>query len=343
MEKVGISSFIFPMKGGDIMLKRIGFIFIVVVALVTFTSPDSMAQKFPAKDIMLIVPWAAGGGTDTIARALVKNGKKYFGVNVNVVNKTGGMGAVGMGAAATAVPDGYMVGLITFQLSTYRMMALADLSYRDYQLIQLLNQSPASVSVAADSKFKTLKELMEYAKANPGVITAGHSGAGGGWHLALASIAVREGIKFNFVPFDGAAPTRTAVVGGHIAVATTGIDEVLQLYRAKQLRILAVNDTKRHWLFPDVPTIGEAGYPNPKIIYDWRGLGTPKGVPADRVEILIDGFKKCFEDPEFKKLAHDLGLPLAYRDPKGFEEFLKEMEETLRPALDSVGLLKEKK
>lgn len=325
------------------MFKKIGFLCVIIAALIVITSSNSFAQKFPAKDIMLIVPWAAGGGTDTIARALVKNAKNYFGVNVNVVNKTGGMGAVGMGAAATAAPDGYTVGLITFQLSTYRMMGLTDLSYRDFGLIQLLNQSPASVSVAADSKFKTLKDLMEYAKKNPGVVTAGHSGAGGGWHLALASIAVREGIKFNFVPFDGAAPTRTAVVGGHIAVATTGIDEVLQLYRAGQIRILAVNDTKRHWLFPDVPTIGEAGYPNPKIIYDWRGLAAPKGVPADRMQILIEGFKKCFEDPEFKKLAHDLGLPLVYRDPKGFEEFLKEMEETLRPALDSVGLLKEKK
>jgi len=325
------------------MWKKIGFLLLVIISFILLTSSVGHTQKFPAKDITLIVPWAAGGGTDTIARALVKNAKNYFGVNVNVVNKTGGMGAVGMGAVATAVPDGYTVGLITFQLSTYRMMGLSDLSYRDFGLIQLLNQSPAAISVAATSKFKTLKELMEYAKANPGVVTAGHSGAGGGWHLALASIAVREGVKFNFVPFDGAAPTRTALVGGHIAVATTGIDELLSLYRAGQVRILAVNDFKRHWLFPDVPTIAEAGYPNPKIIFDWRGLAAPKGVPPDRMQILIDGFKKCFEDPEFKKLAYDLGLPLAYRDPKGFEEFLKEMEETLRPALESVGLLKEKK
>ncbi|MGQ9508792.1 MAG: tripartite tricarboxylate transporter substrate-binding protein [Thermodesulfobacteriota bacterium] len=126
----------------------------------------------------------------------MKNAKNYFGVNVNDVNKTRGMGAVGMGAVATAIPDGYTVGLITFQLSTYRMMGLADLSYRDFGLIQLLNQSPAAISVATDSKFKTLKDLMEYAKANPGVITAGHGGAGGGWHLALASIVVREGVKF---------------------------------------------------------------------------------------------------------------------------------------------------
>jgi len=325
------------------MSKKILWVLFLVFAFTALGSEPGWAQKFPAKDITLIVPWAAGGGTDTIARALVKNAKKYFGVNVNVVNKTGGMGAVGMGAVATARPDGYTVGVITFQLSTYRMMGLSDLSYRDFGLIQLLNRSPASISVAADSKFKTLKDLMEYAKKNPGVVTAGHSGAGGGWHLALASIAVQEKVKFNFVPFDGAAPTRVALVGGHIAVATTGIDELLQLYKAGQVRILAVNDTKRHWLFPDVPTIAEAGYPNPKIIYDWRGLGTPKGIPADVMAILIKGFKRCFDDPEFKKLAHDLGLPLDYRDPKGFEEFLKEMEETLRPALESVGLLKEKK
>ncbi len=324
-------------------MKKIAWALILAFIILAIFPQGGLAQKFPAKDITLIVPWAAGGGTDTIARALVKNAKKYFGVNVNVVNKTGGMGAVGMGAVATAAPDGYTVGVITFQLSTYRLMGLADLSYRDFALIQLLNRSPAAISVAADSKFKTLKDLMEYARQNPGVVTAGHSGAGGGWHLALASIAVREKIKFNFVPFDGAAPTRTAVVGGHIAVATTGIDEMLQLYKAKQVRILAVNDTKRHWLFPDVPTIAEAGYPNPNIIYDWRGLGAPKAVPADRMKVLIEGFKKCFEDEEFKKLAYDLGLPLDYKDPKGFEEFLKEMEDTLRPALESVGLLKEKK
>jgi tripartite-type tricarboxylate transporter receptor subunit TctC len=325
------------------MWRKNGLIFSIILIFLMVAVTPGMAQKFPAKDITLICPWSAGGGTDTIARALVKNAKAHFGVNVNVVNKTGGMGAVGMGSVQTAVPDGYTVCVLTFQLSTYRMMGLADLSYRDFGLIQLLNSGPAAFAVAKDSKFKTLKDLMEYAKANPGIVTVGHSGAGGAWHLALASIAIREKIKFNFVPFDGAAPTRTAAAGGHIDVAMTGIDELLQLYRGGQVKILAVNDTKRHWLFPDVPTIAEAGYPNPNILYDWRGLGVPKGVPADRMKILIAGFKKCFDDPGFQKLAHDLGLPLVYRDPKGFEAFLKEMEETLRPALDSVGLLKEKK
>jgi tripartite-type tricarboxylate transporter receptor subunit TctC len=322
------------------MLKKTGSIIIIVAIVIAFLLPNAFAAGFPAKDITLICPWSAGGGTDTISRALVKNAKKYFGVNVNVVNKTGGMGAIGMGAVTTVRPDGYTVGMITFQLSTYRLMGLARLSYRDYSLIQLVNQSPAAISVAADSKWKTLKQVMDYATKNPGIVTVGHSGAGGGWHLAMASIATMNNVKFNYVPFDGAAPTRTALIGGHIDVATTGIDEMLQLYKAGKVRILAVNNLERHSLFPEIPTIAETGFPNPSPILDWRGLGAPKGVPKDRMEILIKGFKQCFDDPDFRKLANDLGLPLVYKDPRGFEQFLKGMEETLEPALKSVGLLK---
>jgi len=321
-------------------LKKVGIVSTLLAMFLIFAFCNPAAAKFPAKDITLICPWSAGGGTDTISRALVKNAKKYFGVNVNVVNKTGGMGAVGMGAVSTARPDGYTVGMITFQLSTFQSMGLAKLSYRDFNLIQLVNQSPAAISVAADSKWNDLKQVMDYAKQNPGIVTVGHSGAGGGWHLAIASIATINDIKFNYVPFDGAAPTRTALIGGHIDCATTGIDEMLQLYKAGQVRILAVNNLTRHALFPDVPTIAEAGFPNPNPILDWRGLAAPKGVSAEQMQILVDGFKQCFNDPEFVQLADQLGLPLTYADPQGFEKFLQGMEETLVPALKSVGLYK---
>ncbi len=321
--------------------KKFSLLFAVaVLSAIIAVGNIAVAADFPAKDITLICPWSAGGGTDTIARALVKNAKKYFGVNVNVVNKTGGMGAIGMGAASTARPDGYTVGMITFQLSTYKSMGLAKLSYRDYNLIQLVNQSPAAISVAADSKWKDLKQLMDYAKKNPGIVTVGHSGAGGGWHLAIASVSVQNEIKFNYVPFDGAAPTRTALIGGHIDCATTGIDEMLQLHQAGKVRILAVNNTTRHSLFPDVPTMEEAGFPNASPILDWRGLAAPKGVPQDKMDVLVKGFKGCFNDPEFQALAKKLGLPLVYEDPQGFGKFLKGMEETLVPALESVNLYK---
>ena len=133
---------------------------------------------------------------------------------------------------------------------------------------------------------------------------------------------MREQVKIVHVPFDGSAPARTALQGGHVTVAVTTISEVLQLYQAKFVKVLYLEDTKRHWLYPDVPTIAEAGYPNPKIIYDWRALGAPKGVPADRMKVLTDGFKKCFDDPEFQKLAYDLGLATVYMDAKATRKVL---------------------
>jgi len=323
-------------------MRKYSWVLVGVFALALVLPSGAAAQQFPAKDITLVVPWAAGGGTDTIARTLAKNAKKHFGVNVNVVNKTGGLGAIGMGSVATATPDGYTVGVITFHLSNYKMMGLAPLSYKDFSLIQLINIEGACASVKAGSQFQTLKDLIEFAKKNPGVVTAGHAGAGSVQHLSLASLGLREKIKIVHVPFDGSAPARTALVGGHVTVAVTTISEVLQLYQAKMVKVLYLEDAKRHWLYPDVPTIAEAGYPNPKIIYDWRALGAPKGVPADRMKVLTDGFKKCFDDPEFQKLAYDLGLATVYLDANALGKFLANMEEYHRPALESVGLLKEK-
>ena len=316
-------------------MKKILFLFVAIFAFI-----NSAFADFPEKDLTLIVPWSAGGGTDTIARALVKNAKKHIGVNVNVVNKTGGQGVVGMGAIKLARPDGYTVGLITFGLSTYKLMGLSDMTYRDFELLQLLNQSSAALSVKKGSKWSSLDEVMKYAKANPGEVTLGHTGAGVAWHLSAASLGVLYDVDFNFIPFDGGAPTRSALLGGHVDLAATGIDEVKQLHEADQIDILAVNALTRHPAFPDVPTLAEAGYKIDAPVLDWRGLALPKRVPADRVKILEEGFKKMFEDPEFRKYCEEVGLILVYEDSEGFENFLENMENVLKPTLDAVGLLK---
>jgi len=321
------------------MVRNLGCVLVGVALCLTIGLSNAAAADFPAKDITLVCPWSAGGGTDTLSRALVKNAKKYMGVNVNVVNKTGGMGAVGMGDVANAKPDGYTVCMLTTQLSTYRLMGLAKLSYRDFDLLMLLNRSMGVIAVKADSPWKTMKELMDYAKANPGKLTVGHTGAGGAWHLAMASLATSNNVEFTYVPFDGAAPSRTALLGGHVDVVPAGVDELLQLYQSKQIRVLAIAADERHPAMPDVPTYAEAGFPSDPIS-DWRGLGAPKGLPPEVRAKLEDGFKKCFDDPEFKKLAKELAIHLVYKDAKEFEKFLAGMEKTLEPALDSVGLLK---
>jgi len=323
-------------------MRKCSWVLVGVFALALVLPGKAPAAGFPERDITLVVPWAAGGGTDTLARTLVKNGKKYFGVNINVVNRVGGTGVVGMDSVAKAKPDGYTVGVITFNLSTYRLLGQSDLSYRDFSLIALLNRSIAGLSVKADSQFKTLKDLVEYAKANPGVVTVGHSGPAGAWHLAAVGIAHKHGVKFTFVPFDGAAPTRTALVGGHITVCSSGMDEVLQFYQTKQVRILAANSPTRHPAFPDVPTMAEAGYPIENPIFDWRGLGAPKGTPPEVMKTLREGFKKATEDPDYIALMDKLALPRTYLEHDKFEEFLAGMEKSLESTLDLVGLLKKK-
>jgi tripartite-type tricarboxylate transporter receptor subunit TctC len=160
------------------MMRKVGLVLAAALA-VALLVPAPAKAAFPERDITLVVPWSAGGGTDTLARTLVKNGKKYFGVNINVVNRVGGTGVVGMDSVVKAKPDGYTVGVITFNLSTYRLLGQSELSYRDFDLIALLNRSPAGLSVKADSQFRGMKELVEYAKANPGSLC--HEDGGHEW------------------------------------------------------------------------------------------------------------------------------------------------------------------
>jgi tripartite-type tricarboxylate transporter receptor subunit TctC len=298
------------------------------------------AQSFPTRDITLVVPWAAGGGTDALARTLVKNAKQLIGVTVAVVNRTGGTGVLGMQSVAQAKPDGYTLGLITFHLSAYRLMGTGELSYRDFEPIMLLNRSPTGFLVKADSPYRDLKQLFDYAKQNPGVVTVATSGAGGVPHLAATLLAKEHGLKLTFVPFDGGAPARTAVLGGHITMLAANSEEVLQVYKAKQLRFLAINNDERHPMFADVATISEAGYPLRSLLLDWRGVAAPKGTPPDVQRVLRESFKKLAEDADYKKLMDDLALPRASAEGEEFTKFLAGMETTLEPALAEAGLLK---
>ena len=298
------------------------------------------AAGYPERDITLIVPWAAGGGTDALARTLVKNAKQYVGVNVPVVNRTGGTGVLGMQAVAQAKPDGYTLGLITFHLSSYRLMGVNELSYRDLEPVMLLNRSPTGFLVKADSPLKDLKDLVEYAKQNPGVTTVATSGAGAVPHLSAALLAKQLGLKFTFVPFEGGAPARTAVLGGHVTMLAVNSEEVLQFYKTKQLRFLALINDERHPSFPDVPTVAEAGYPLQNLLLDWRGLAAPKGTPPDVVAKLREGFRKMAEDADYKRLMDEMALPRASAEGEQFKAFLENIEKALEPALAEAGLLK---
>ena len=313
---------------------------VALSAQLASVQPASAQGRFPERDITMIVPWAAGGGTDTVARTLVKNAKQHIGVGINVVNRAGGTGVVGMQAVASARPDGYTLGLITFHLSSYRHLGVSQLSYRDFEPIALVNRGPAAFVVKADSRLATLKDLVDYAKANPGVVTVANSGAGGPPHLAAMMLAKQLGLKFTLVPFDGGAPARTALVGGHVTLLASGADEVLQFHRTKQTRFLAMINDERHSAFPDVPTAAEAGFPLQGVILDWRGVAAPKGTSPEVLTVLREGFRKMAQDPDVVRLMDELALPRATLEGEAFGKFLADIEASLEPALAEAGLLK---
>ena len=173
--------------------------------------------QYPQRPIQLIVPWGAGGGTDATARILASLLEKELGQPVNVVNRTGGSGVVGHQAIASAAPDGYTLGMITVEISMMHWMGITSLKPADYTALALVNADPAGLSVRADSPYRSVRELLAAARANPGRLKASGTGQGGIWHLALVGLLRDQGIApsaMPWVPAQGAAPSLLELVAG---------------------------------------------------------------------------------------------------------------------------------
>lgn len=296
------------------------------------------AEKFPTKPVTLIVPWAAGGGTDAIARGLAKQTEKFLGQTITVNNTTGGGGAVGHGAGLSAKNDGYTVTMITFELLSLPPQKLVPFTYKDYDLLMRLNSDPAALTVHADSPHKTVKDFIEYAKANPGKVNVGNSGPASVWHIAAGLLEEKAGIKLNHVPFNGAAPAITDLVGGHIQAVTVSPAEVQSQVKAGKLRMLAVMSDKRDPNFPDVPTFKEAGYD--VTFATWRGLAVPKNTPENVKKVLAESFKKGYDTPEFQDFAKKASLGLAYLPANEFRTFLDQTSANVEAVMKKLGLAK---
>ncbi len=318
-------------------MKILGKAALVLVLALAALAPAA-AQNFPRKAVTVICPWAPGGGTDTILRALCKEAEKYLGQTITVTNNTGGGGAVGHSAIMQAAPDGYTVGMITFELNSLPPQGLIPFDYKAYDPLMRINADPAALTVNKDASWNSLKDFIDFAKANPGKMTIGNSGPGSVWHIAAGLMADKTGVSVVNVPFDGAAPAVTALVGNHIKAVSVSVAEVRGQVQAGQLKILGVMDTQRNALFPDVPTFQEQGVD--VTFYTWRGLALPKGVNAKNKAILLDAFKKAFDSPDFKAFAEKASLNLAYQDSAEFGKFLAQNYNDVEAVMRSLGLTK---
>jgi tripartite-type tricarboxylate transporter receptor subunit TctC len=237
-----------------------------------------------------------------------------------VVNRPGGGGTVGVVEAQRAKPDGYTLVTAITPLTILPHQVKTTFTYRDFEPILNVVQDPVMFQVQAQAPWKTLQEFLDYARKNPGVITVGNSGAGGGVHLIALAFEKAAGVKFNHIPFAGGGPSVTALLGGHINAVSVSPPEGIPQVKAGKLRIMALFSEKRMSDFPDVATVREQGVDF--ALGQWRGLAAPKGTPPEAIRILHDAFKKGMEDTAFIKNAADMSVTLAYVGPADFGKLM---------------------
>jgi tripartite-type tricarboxylate transporter receptor subunit TctC len=297
---------------------------------------------WPERPVTVIVPFAAGGGTDATARILAALLEKELGQPFNVVNRPGGSGVVGHTAIAQATPNGYTIGIGTTELNSYKPLALADLSPASYTPIALYNFDPAAVQVPVDSKYKTLGDLLDALKKGDTVRISTGGPLGGSWHTGFGLLLVNQKIdpaKVTFVPSNGAAPGLQEMVAGGVDVTTSSLPEAKSLIDAGKVRSLGVVGPVRLTAFPDVPTTKEA-VGTEVTGGAWRAVLAPKGLAPDVRDRLAAAMEKVVATEEFKKFMNDRGFGMRWAVGAELDKFLAEQETSLGETLKAIGLAK---
>lgn len=303
-------------------------------------------STYPKQQITIVVPMAAGGSTDLAARAVSSKLGEILGVPVVVVNKTGGGGGIGATEVAQAKPDGYTL-LATFPAANSIVPYITNVpyDYNNFTPIARLTNDPLALTVKKDSPFKTLKDFVDYAKAHPGEIKYGTSGVGSNHQLNMERLAAEyikdPNFKVTHVPFSGANPAVTALLGGHVNAVASVLTDVAPYAKTGELRILAVYGDKRSEQFPDVPTLKEQGYD--MTAYTWYGLAGPKGLSQDILDKLDKAIQKCYEDKTVLENFKNANATPAYLGPKGFGEIMMNEALKYKELIEKIGLAKKNK
>ncbi len=295
----------------------------LLAALLAFCA-GALAQGYPAKPIHIIAPFPAGGGYDFLARLLGAEMSKTFGQPAIVENKAGANGNIGTDFVAKAAPDGYtllMGGNSPLSLNVGLYPKLPYDPARDFEAISRVATQPNLFAAHSSVPVKSVAELVQYAKANPGKLTYASNGNGSPQHLAAEQLKRMAGIDLVHVPYKGAAPTAAALLAGEVSVAFNIILLPLPHVQSGKLTGLAVASSKRSPLAPNIPTLVELGYPID--IDTWYGLVAPAGTPKDIIAKLNAETVRVLGLPELKERTRSQGIELAGSTPGEFAAFLK--------------------
>lgn len=295
---------------------------VVISMMCVFGGNIAFAGEYPKRPITLICPWGAGGGTDAVARIIATLLKDELGVPVNVVNRTGGSGAVGHTAMATAKPDGYTIGMPTVEITMMHWLGLTELSYKDIAPIAVVNFDPAGISVKADSPWKTYEELEKHVLSQGGMKGSG-TGRGGIWHLAMAGWLKAIGADpsaIKWIPSKGAAPALQDLMAGGVDVVTCSLPEASTLIDAGKVKPLASMAPAKDPMFPEVKPLKDLG--KHWVCGTWRAIAAPKGTPENILATLEKAVGKVVKSKEYVDFMNNRGYGLKYMNRAEFKNML---------------------
>ena len=319
---------------------------LVVLALVLAAVVAGAQEPYPTRPITVVAPFPPGGVADLTARPVAAAMEKVLKNPVGVVNKTGAAGAVGMQFVATSKPDGYTLLLA---LSSISIIPEADklfgrppaFTVDQFAPIALISADPTILVVPADKPWKTARDFIEDAKKRPGQISFSSSGVYGTLHMAMELLSHAAGVKLRHVPYGGAGPALTAILGGHVDALASGPAVVLPHIKSGKLRPLAGWGDKRVAALPGVPTFRELGYPDAEF-YIWAGLFAPKGTPEPVLAKLRDALRGAVADPDFKAAMDKLETPVAFKQGAEFQKFFDADAKRLADGVRKVGKIETK-
>jgi putative tricarboxylic transport membrane protein len=281
-----------------------------------FLAVADAAGGFPSKPITVYNSSVAGSPTDVMARQVAQYARKYLGQPMVVVNKPGGGGGVMFAALFADPSDGYTIASLTgAQIAALHTELKKDFSFDNFEFIANVQREPNCLAVKADGPFKTLQDMVEYAKKNPS-LKVGGQGTGSALHLMVMLLAEQSGTKLSWVPFGGGMESVTNLLGNTVPVISTSPATVNQYVEAKQIRILAITGDRRMDHLKDVPTFKELGYDI--VMFQYRGFAAKKGLPADAKAKLVDAIRKAVGEPGFKEFMVKNFQPEGFLGPEDF-------------------------
>jgi tripartite-type tricarboxylate transporter receptor subunit TctC len=282
---------------------------------VVASAGSAAAQTYPSRPITMIVPFAAGGITDIVARLVSERMKTSLGQPVIAENVAGAGGTIGVTRLFRSAPDGHTlsIGQWTSHVGAGAMYSLPFDYLQDFEPVSMLSIGPLWIIARKDLPAKDLRELIAWLKANPGKASAATIGPGSGAHMCLVYFQNMTGTSFQFVPYRGAAPAMQDLLAGQIDLFCPEAGQTLSQYRAGSIKAYSVLTQKRWFAAPDVPTIDEAGVPGLHFPF-WHGLWAPKGTPKDVIATLNAAVVDALADPAVRQRLTDLGHEIAPRE-----------------------------